>query len=126
MRFALLILLFTGIGLAGCKHTQPSEPLPATIEQTTATMKAEIQQAIVSLKGGIPPLISDTVFINSSTLLLEQGLSGGVSEEATLKAHPLPTQVFILQKRDIGCVLFYPKTARYILLKSVPCQAVIN
>jgi hypothetical protein len=122
MRFALLILLITGIGLAGCKHTQPSEPLPATIEQTTATMKAEIQQAIVSLKGGIPPLISDSVFMNSSTLLLESGLS----DQSILGINSLSVQTFQLQKRDIGCVLLALKTHQYVLLKSVPCQAVIK
>ena len=108
--------------MTGCEHTQSSEPLPAIIALTTPTMKAEIQTAVVSLNGGVPPLISDNVFMNSSTLLLESG----VSDEPILGVNSLPAQTFELQKRDIGCVLLAPKTQRYVLLKSVPCQAVIK
>lgn len=122
MRLIICTLLLSCISLAGCKHTQSSEPLPAIIALTTPTMKAEIQTAVVSLNGGIPPLISDNVFMNSSTLLLESG----VSDQSILGVNSLSVQTFQLQKRDIGCVLLALKTHQYILLKSIPCQAVIK
>jgi len=126
MRIILCTLLLSCTSLAGCKHTQSSKPLPAIIEQTTATMKAEIQQAIVSLKGGVAPLLPDTIFKSHSELLLEHGRSTDDIGNSTLGAHSLTVQRFVLQLRETGCVLFYPKTAQFVLLKSVSCQPMVE
>lgn len=94
--------------------SQPTKPQRATVIDITPTMKAEIQQAIVSLKGGMPPLLSDTVFVHSSELLLERGRADtGLS---------VAVQSYQLQKRDIGCVLYHPASQKYVLLKTLPCQ----
>jgi len=122
-----LITLLLGITLlVGCTHTRPIKPIPAVVEHTTPTMKAELQQAIVSLKGGIAPLLSDTVFMNNNELLLEYGRPTEHSGNPILDQHSLTVQRFVLQLREVGCVLFYPKTTQFVLLKSVSCQPMIK
>ena len=144
MKTSLLALIASSALLLGCEQThlfasersdestaiaesnrqasQPTKPQRAVVEAITPTMKAEIQQAIVSLKGGVPPLLSDTVFVRSSELLLEHGRTGADLGRPILGAHNLPVQGFRLQKRDIGCVLYHPQSKKYVLLKTVPCQ----
>lgn len=136
MRTNLLALIASSVLLFGCKQTplfapeptyeqaaldkktheaeQLTEPQRATVIDITPTMKAEIQQAIVSLNGGMPPLLSDTVFVHSSELLLERGRA---STELSIAV-----QNYRLQKRNIGCVLYHPASQKYVLLKTVPCQ----
>lgn len=122
-----LVTLLLGVTLlVGCAHTQPTKPIPAVIKHTTPTMKAELQQAIVSLKGGVAPLLSDTIFMNNNELLLEHGRSTDDSGNPILGAHSLTVQRFVLQLRETGCVLFYPKTAKFVLLKSVSCQPMVE
>lgn len=120
MRHALLTTLLGVSSLTGCQHTQSNEPLPAIIEHTTPSMKAEIQQAIETIYGGISPLIPNKVFMTSHQLSLHYGLSSTAID--TPKSQQ--AQYFLLQKRAIGCVLFHPQSERYVLLKAIPCIAV--
>lgn len=126
MRYTFVTLLLGLTLLAGCTHTQPSKPIPAVIEYATPTMKAELQQAIVSLKGGIAPLLSDTAFINSSELLLEHGLSADHSSNTAFGTNSFSIQRFVLQLREVGCVLFYTETSQFIILNSVPCHPMVE
>lgn len=120
----LITLILGLIIVTGCirPQSQPSEL--AILTETSPSILAELKQAIVSLNGGVTPLIPETVFTKSSSLLIETGISS--TQLNTLSSNSSSTQEFILQKRAVGCVLFYPKTTEYVLLKSVPCKAMIK
>lgn len=121
------VALFLGVtSLVGCTHTQPVNPVPALIEHTTPTMRAELQQAIVSLRGGVAPLLSDTIFMDNNELLLEHGRSTNQADNPILDTYSITVQRFVLQLRETGCVLFYPKTSQFVLLKSVSCQPMVE
>ena len=121
------VVLFLGVtSLVVCTHTQPVNPIPALIEHTTPTMRAELQQAIVSLRGGVAPLLSDTIFMNNNELLLEHGRSTNQADNPILDTYSITVQRFVLQLRETECVLFYPKTSQFVLLKSVSCQPMVE
>jgi hypothetical protein len=111
--------------LSGCEYTLDNTAKPARIIKTTAQMKLDIQRAIVSLKGGIAPVIADNVFMNSSQLLLEHGLSKSEYGHPYLGAHELDVSAFELQIRNNQCLLYYPKKNTSFHLKTVVC-VVIN
>jgi hypothetical protein len=113
MRHTLLTTLFGVSSLIGCQHTQSNKPLPAIIEHSTPSIKAEIQQTIETNYGGISPLLSNSVFMTSH----EHSLHYGLSSTAIDKPSSKQTQYFLLQKRAIDCVLFHPQSNAMCCLK---------
>ncbi|CAM4265716.1 hypothetical protein [Pseudoalteromonas byunsanensis] len=122
MRNKLINAILLCLSLVGCKHSQPVGPQAAIIQSTTPAIKADIQRAIVRLKGGVQPKISDNVFMNSSTLLLESRVTQQPLDPL-LGSHNIVVTRFELQLRDGKCVLYYPNKDNYVILPEVPCIA---
>jgi hypothetical protein len=117
----LIGIMFFG---AGCEHTVPPAPVLATIEHGTPQMKAEIQSAIVRLKGGVAPRLADDVFSTDSVLLIEQSLNvAGPLENPIFVTNKESISRFELQKRGNLCVLYFPKTQNYVPLEHTKCRA---
>ncbi|MCF6437677.1 MULTISPECIES: hypothetical protein [Pseudoalteromonas] len=119
----LISTILICLALIGCKHNQSMQPLAATIKNTTPAIKADIQKAIVSLKGGVEPKLADNVLMNSSTLLLESRVAKQPLDPV-LGTHNIAVERFELQLRNGLCVLYYPSKDNYVILPKVPCVAV--
>ncbi|KAF7772446.1 hypothetical protein PCIT_a2514 [Pseudoalteromonas citrea] len=116
----LLSTLFFSVG---CEQTAPPAPALATIEHPTAIMKAELQSAIVQLKGGVAPRLADGVFSTGSSLLIEQTSNlAGPLESPIYVTNKESVARFELQKRGDLCVLYFPKTQNYVPLEHVKCR----
>ncbi|AUJ68615.1 MULTISPECIES: hypothetical protein [Pseudoalteromonas] len=94
----------------------------AVLSASTPEVLSQLKQAIVKLKGGVPPTLASTVFQRSPTLLLEHGQSLDGNGSPILGAHNLAYESFILQLRDTQCVLYYPKKDTYVVLSKVSCK----
>ncbi|MEK0161517.1 hypothetical protein WLQ65_20620 [Pseudoalteromonas piscicida] len=93
----------------------------ALLSAASPEVLSQLKQAIVKLKGGVPPTLASTVFQRSPTLLLEHGQSLDGNGSPILGAHNLAYESFILQLRDTQCVLYYPKKDTYVVLNKVSC-----
>ena len=51
--------------VTGCQKSQIATVQNALLTEMSATSKAEIQDAIVTLKGGLRPQLADSVFMHS-------------------------------------------------------------
>ena len=122
MHINLVAFLLSIMILAGCSHTQSISPEPAVVNYLTPTMKAEIQQAIVSIQGGSVPDFSDDTFTNSNQLVVGHSAETAKTDLTRSTQYRPHTKRFLLQKREVGCVLYHPDSKRYILLKSIPCK----
>ncbi|CAH9064639.1 hypothetical protein PSECIP111854_03501 [Pseudoalteromonas sp. CIP111854] len=123
MNSRALVFMLSIYLLAGCKHSQSVDTQPALLIDTSPEVKAIIQAAIVTLKGGVAPQLADNVFINRSTLLLERGMNTS-GHDPILGMHDLSVTRFELQMRHGQCVLYYPKKEAYLNLDGVECVAV--
>lgn len=115
------ICLWSGIMLmSGCQSTT-AEPVAALSKNTSTAAKQEIQQAVVSLKGGKAPLLADNVFEQTDVLLLEKAQ---IKDKQGLpvmgKSFELASQ-FNLQLRGKVCGLYYGKTGAFAPLSQVEC-----
>lgn len=123
MHINLVVFLLSIMVLTGCSHTRSVNPEPAVVNYLTPSMKAEIQQAIVSIQGGSVPDFPDDTFTNSNQLIVSHSAETSMTNLTRSTQYRPHTKRFLLQKREVGCVLYNPDSKRYILLKSIPCTS---
>ncbi|WP_440054828.1 hypothetical protein ACSLBF_01295 [Pseudoalteromonas sp. T1lg65] len=118
-----MLLVTSSVMAVGCNNTADDYSTPALLTETSKVTRAEIQQAIVSLKGGVEPILSVNVFTQQSVLILEHGKAKQFDQSPVLGAHDLPYESFELRIKDESCALFYPKLQRFKILKHAKCKA---
>lgn len=137
-----LLLTLTGLsaltGLSGCHaaHSpmalaanssngtaENQAPVAALSRHTSSAARQQIRQAIVSLKGGKPPQLADTVFEYSDVLLLERvRLRDSQGLPIMGRDFQRPTQ-FQLQLRGDNCGLYDHTTNDFVPLPLLDCIA---
>lgn len=108
--------------LVGCEQTSQTSPTPAMLMNPSASVKIELQNAIVKLKGGVAPHLADNVFATDNALLIENvhNLAGPL-EEPVYMIDAKSVSRFELQLREGLCVLSFPKTQNYVPLQRAKC-----
>ncbi|KZN68125.1 hypothetical protein [Pseudoalteromonas luteoviolacea] len=118
-----LTTLAIALSVSACHSNDKVQPAPALLSETSPSVIAELQQAIVTLKGGKPPTLAHSVLTHSPQLIITAGQSKLKDNPAMMTAElsQLPISAFELQIRDDLCVLYFSRADKFVPLQHAKC-----
>ncbi|MCF2859298.1 hypothetical protein L1286_17575 [Pseudoalteromonas sp. SMS1] len=116
-----LLTVILALLVSACHSRPHTQPMPAVLSDTSPSIVSELQQAIVTLKGGLPPVLANNVLTQSPQLIISSGQLGNDQAMMTVDLSALPISAFELQIRDRLCVLYYSKADKYVPLRHAQC-----
>ncbi|KZN35362.1 hypothetical protein [Pseudoalteromonas luteoviolacea] len=116
-----LLTVFLALLVSACHSSNHSQPLPAVLSATSPSVILELQQAVVTLKGGQPPTLAHNVLTHSPQLIITSGQLTSDQAMLTVDLSQLPISAFELQLRENLCVLYYSKADKFVPLRHAQC-----
>ncbi|OCQ19045.1 hypothetical protein A7985_21580 [Pseudoalteromonas luteoviolacea] len=118
-----LTALAIALSVSACHSYEKVQPAPALLSDPSPSVISELQQAIVTLKGGKPPTLAHDALTHSPQLIITAGHSKLKDNPAMMTAElsQLPISAFELQIRDDLCVLYFSRADKFVPLQHAKC-----
>ncbi|KZN46916.1 hypothetical protein [Pseudoalteromonas luteoviolacea] len=119
-----LTTLAIALSVSACHSNDKVQPVPALLSETSPSVISELQQAIVTLKGGKPPTLAYNALTHSPQLIINAGGQSKLRENPalmTVELSQLPISAFELQIRDDLCVLYFSRADKFVPLQHAKC-----
>jgi len=116
-----IVIITTSI-LSGCLATQPSQPVAALLEQSSAENRILLERAIGDFLNSDPIKLADNIFSQKSTVVVDRSPSNDSRGNLLDGREMLAADTFSLLTENGMCYLKHDQSGHINLLVNISCK----